>query len=595
MFKAFATALRSNQSSQARNQVLIKTVIAVGLCTLTATASANRLAADVCHGSPGQTVPWISTTAESPALMHARSSLLSAFTHGLNPTDYSADQLDAQAERLIKTMSQWQDHEQTDSLELEINAFNRQMTGAMTCYLNDVKLGALDPKSLHSDIDIPTRSWTAQKALQTAWNEESIISLLQTAYPRDAQYQQLRIALAAYRKLAENERTNRHYDLKASKILRPEDRDMAINALRNRLVFLGDLTDTERRTAEENDLREIMGTEPGQEAIAPILAPIFDELTVTAVRRFQARHGLTDDGVVGRQTVNALNTPVYERVAQIEMAMERMRWLPDMGSATVVRVNLPEFSLTASNNQASATTETLKSRVVIGRSGKYPTPMYVGQLKRIEFSPYWNVPQSISQREIVPKIRRDLGKMARMNMEIVNGKGKIFRHASPALLNQVVSGEARLRQRPGKKNALGRFKFVLPNARGIFLHDTVSKSLFNRVKRDFSHGCIRVEQPMNLARAVLKDSPRWTEARIQRAAKSKRPVVATPAKPVMVVFTYQTAAVNDMGQMVFLPDIYKYDRRTVASVERWASLNFENVNATARNSAEGQKLASLNL
>ncbi len=588
--KSFFSATVQPVFSAQVARTAINVGLVAGLLSIAVSASASPTQIRQCEQRPTQGHPWIGASEAAPALAAARSVLLSAYTHGLDPADYHADQLDARAEQLLARLAQTQNQEATTPLATEIAAFNQDMTTRVTCFLSHAKLGALDPRKIHDDIDIPARQWNARTELNQAWQAESVIDLLETAYPANEQYQALRIALAKYRTLADQERSTSLRPIEAA-TLEPGMRAMAVNDLRDRLVFLGDLD--RHDFLEASRLDSFVSEENiAADAAAPILAPLYDLFTVRAVKRFQTRHGLVADGIVGRKTIAALNTPLFERVAQLELSMERLRWLPDMGDARVIRVNLPEFRLT-SNGQSDA--EPLDARVVIGRSGKSPTPIYVGQIKRLEVSPYWYVPASIAKEEILPRLRQNPNRLRRMDMEITTGGGRVYRDATPALLDLLASGAAKLRQRPGAKNALGRFKFVLPNARGIYLHDTSAKRLFGRTQRDFSHGCVRVEDPMALARLILQDSPHWTEERLQAAAIAEKPSYAKPTRPVMVVFSYETVRIADNGQIKFLPDVYDYNPRTIASVQRWASMNSENVNATARNSAEGQKLAQLSI
>ena len=559
----------------------------------TAQADARDRHEIACLDESFTPLPWLTPTYAQPVLSAARETLLGAYTHGLNPSDYQADELDAQAERLIAASQDVATNDNADEFADQLSAFNQRMTRAVICYLDHVNNGVLDPKTLHADIDVPRKSWRAGDALDQAWVRGNVFSLLKSTQPKDPQYQQLRVALAKYRGLADVERDQRFLRLPVSQSLIPGMRHMEITEIRDRLVLLGDLSETDRAAAFAADSRSelVASTQIVDDLL--ILAPRYDELTQAAVERFQHRHGLASDGIIGEQTRRALMTPMYARVAQLEMALERLRWVPDVSTKRVIRVNLPEFRLTATESGLASSVLSLDSRVQIGKADRSPTPLYMAEIKHIEFSPYWNVPYRIARDELIPKFRKDLRRMRRMDFEVKAKTGKVYRNATPKLLDMVVQGKARLRQRPGEKNALGRFKFVLPNARGIFLHDTLSQHLFASNQRDFSHGCVRVEEPMALAEMILRDNKRWTSDRIEDAVNASKPSWVKPASPVTVMFTYETARVARDGSVVFLSDVYDYDTQTVASVSRWAGMNYDNVNATARNSAEGQKLARL--
>lgn len=546
-----------------------------------------------CRDSDVAPLPWVLPNKAQPVLETARKTLLSAYTHGLNPADYRADELDAQAERLLLTRASAATLGNEDEFADELRRFNQRMTKAVTCYLDHVNNGVLNPKSLHSDIDIPAKDWRAGVALTQAWTRGNVFSLLKATRPADPQYQQLRVALAQYRVLAETERDQRFIRLPVSQSLKPGARHMEIAEIRDRLVLLGDMSEADRAAAFVTDSEsEVNGSANAADDLL-ILAPRYGTLTQAAVKRFQLRHGLVDDAVIGQQTRQAMMTPVFARVAQLEMALERLRWLPDVSHQRIIRVNLPEFRLTATESGHAFSGPTIDSRVQIGKSGRSPTPLYMAEIKHIEFSPYWNVPYRIARDELLPKFRKNLKRMRQLDMEIKAKTGKIYRDASPKVLDMLLHGKARLRQRPGRKNALGRFKFVLPNARGIFMHDTLSQRLFSSTQRDFSHGCVRVENPMALAQLILRDNKRWTSDRVEKAINAGKPSWVKPATPVTVMFTYETARIDPNGSVVFLNDVYDYDSQTVASVARWAAMDYDNVNTTARNSAEGRKLAQL--
>jgi murein L,D-transpeptidase YcbB/YkuD len=269
-----------------------------------------------------------------------------------------------------------------------------------------------------------------------------------------------------------------------------------------------------------------------------------------AIQHFQARHGLSDDGVLGRGTIDALNVPPAQRVRQLELTLERLRWLPDLGKGPMIVVNLPAYRLWALND--ASTEAPLEMRVVVGSAIKTETPLFVGQMRYLEFNPYWNVPRSILAKEILPKLERNPAYLAQNDMETVPA------NASAADLR---AGRARVRQRPGPKNALGAIKFALPNPMDIYLHSTPAQELFGRSRRDLSHGCIRVEHPAALAQYVLGGQRRWDADTIQTALQPgpMRHVDLTRAIPVVIF--YATATVDREGSARFATDIYGRDAK----------------------------------
>ena len=197
--------------------------------------------------------------------------------------------------------------------------------------------------------------------------------------------------------------------------------------------------------------------------------------------------------------------------------------------------------------------------IVVGRATNTPTPVFMQDMRYIEFSPYWNVPPSILRKESIPRLRRDPGYLAREDLEFVGRDGNVSTEVSDATLVAALAGELRLRQRPGPKNALGGIKFVLPNAMNIYLHDTPAQDLFERARRDFSHRCIRVAGAAALARFALADQVEWTQARIEEAMASGRQRTVRLSRPVPVVIFHSTAVVERDGRVLFPPDIYGYD------------------------------------
>ena len=302
---------------------------------------------------------------------------------------------------------------------------------------------------------------------------------------------------------------------------------------RSRLVLLGDLP----------------------AAAPPPAEGIYSEAMEEGVRRFQSRHGLLDDGVLGRGTIDALNVPLKRRVRQLELTLERLRWLPDFGPGPLIMVDLPVYRLWAFQNlsdQAGKAGAPLEMRVVVGTAVKTETPLFVGQMRYLEFNPYWNVPRSILDKDILPKIERNPAYLKQNDMETVPpGVG----------VADLRAGKARLRQRPGPKNSLGAVKFAMPNPMDIYLHSTPARELFERSRRDLSHGCIRVEQPAALAQFVLSGQRQWTADKIQAALQPGPTRHVDLARPIPVVIFYATAIADGDGSPRFAADIYGRDAK----------------------------------
>jgi murein L,D-transpeptidase YcbB/YkuD len=281
---------------------------------------------------------------------------------------------------------------------------------------------------------------------------------------------------------------------------------------------------------------------------------------VDAVRRLQDRFGLEADGVLGRDTFRAAHREPAQLAEQVALALERLRWLPDLGRGRFVVVNVPAYHLWAFESPDEP--PVLGMKIVVGRAMRSLTPLFYGEMRSLTLRPYWNVPYGIATRELLPKARLDGGALEREQMELVavgNPDGGAY-PPTPENLDRVKRGVLRIRQKPGPKNALGRVVFSFPNDDNIYMHDTPARQLFARARRDFSHGCIRLEDPLSLLRWVLRDQPEWTEGRWEAAFAGDRPVRVGLRAPLPVVVFYSTAFV-DAGVTRFTEDIYGLDAR----------------------------------
>jgi murein L,D-transpeptidase YcbB/YkuD len=464
--------------------------------------------------------------------------LAAAATHGLVPQDYSAKTL----ELAVTQASQGPPPDAAAMARLE-----QSLTTAMARYLSDVHRGRVEPQKIHHNFSPPQReAFDASAYLQAALAAGRLAEAAQEAAPRLPIYAQLRETLARYRELADHSAWRQPLPAlpggKAGKLV-PAQAYAGLARLAERLTALGDLAP---------DLP---------------LPQRYEGPLVEAVKAFQQRHGLAADGVIGKATLVQLQVTPAARVRQIELGLERLRWTPLMQGPRMIVVNIPEFMLRAYEVQDGRIDVQQEMKVVVGKSLDTRTPLFDEDMRFIEFSPYWNVPPSIARAETVPRLRRDPGYLAREEMEFVSAGGRVDRTVSAALLDAVLAGKARIRQRPGPKNALGDIKFVFPNRDNIFLHHTPSTGLFERDRRDFSHGCIRVEQPVELAKFVLKNMPEWTPERIQKAMSRGESATLKLTEPVPVLLAYGTTLVKE-GRTFFFEDIYGLDRLLDAALRK---------------------------
>jgi murein L,D-transpeptidase YcbB/YkuD len=267
---------------------------------------------------------------------------------------------------------------------------------------------------------------------------------------------------------------------------------------------------------------------------------LFTDTLVSAVKNFQTRHGFTATGIVSDSLIKEMNVPVENRIEQLIMNMDRMRWLANNATGNLIVVNIPEFVLHLYEGKQKV----FDIDVVVGKEG-HSTMMFNGDLNQVVFSPYWNVPSSIVKKEILPAMEKNPNYLAKENMEITGNE----------------DGIPEIRQRPGGKNALGRVKFLFPNSFNIYFHDTPAKSLFDKDQRAYSHGCIRLKEPEKLANYVLRNQPEWTPEKIEEAMNSGEQKFVKVKDPIPVVITYYTAWVDENGQLNFRKDIYGHDEK----------------------------------
>ena len=479
---------------------------------------------------------WFADGTPVPAFDGAIETLTHADSQGLDPTDFDAATL-ATRWKLLRAG--------TKATATDWAEFDSALSVASMRLLSSLHVGRVDPRVVGIGYDVTARRMDPLEALRSARDGAGgLAAAADRVRPQTIVYKRLVDALAAYKTLAATDEPPPVPLLMGRvKKVEPGQPWAGVSALDARLRLVGDLrADTPR-------------PDPSVEA------PIYSEALAAAVERFQDRHALEPDGIIGPSTIDALNVPFATRVRQLELALERQRWLPDPGGRPYVFVNVPLFRLWATDPKSGE--EPLRMRVVVGKAVGHATPIFIDEMEYIVFRPYWNPPPSILRSEIVPKARRDPGYLSREELEIVagGGAGAAALPGTPENLDKVLAGRLYLRQRPGPSNSLGLAKFIFPNDEDIYMHGSPAKQLFSRARRDFSHGCIRLEDPARLAEWVLRDDPNWSRERIVAAMEGSAPTQVNLKQKLTVVLFYDTAYADSAGLVHFAGDYYGHDAR----------------------------------
>jgi murein L,D-transpeptidase YcbB/YkuD len=513
----------------ARQELELIDAIAAERRVLSGHAAAERRDVDALYDRASGGPVWLDATGRlTPQARDGLALLEESASHGLDPAVYGLAALTPAAARL--------DEAAPVSPTLAAQ-FDVRMTASVLRYFRHLHLGRVDPRTLGHQLTIPVEEHDFAEIVWSAIDGRRLSEAAREMEPPLPQYQALKAMLARYTALAGAAPEPPTF----TDTVRPGERFDDVARLHRLLVTLGDLP--------ENTPLPVEG--------------IYDDAIRAGIVRFQQRHGLDADGVIGRGTQQALRVPPSWRARQIVLALERLRWLPDLSQGRLIAVNIPMFRLWAWDGAPSAT-PSLTMAVIVGRAMRTHTPVFADQMEYVIFRPYWNVPPSILRNESIPAIRRNPEYLARERLEIVRGQADSAAVLAPTPENIAAlgTGDVRLRQRPGPGNALGLVKFMFPNQNDVYMHDTPSPQLFQKSRRDFSHGCIRVENPVGLAEWTLGRDPSWTRERIVAAMQGENNRRVNLTAPIQVIIFYTTAAVvPEDGSLHFAEDVYGHDAR----------------------------------
>jgi L,D-transpeptidase YcbB len=544
-------------------------------------------------------------TASATAFIHA---FQDAEAKGLNPEDYDASRWPARLQQIAQIASS---HDTSDASQNAVAQFDTAMTISVMRYISDLRIGRVNPSHFNFDINVSSKKYDlAEYVSDNAVDATDVPGLIRSVQPDSEQYRATEAALAHYLDLAKMQQA-------AGAPLLPNVPKEGISRggsypatddLMARLQLEGDApgdypyhpavappAPSPQPQAAQPEAKPRVGsktiararrllrdhrphshppkapdsapapTEAPPAYNPPELPPVYTAELSDAVKLYQHRHGLPEDGKLTPDTIKNLNVPLTERVIQLQNSLERWRWLPDQYVHPALMVNLPEFILRGYNPQHQVD---FTMRVVVGKVvGEHQTPVFAHMMRYLIFRPYWNVPHDIVEKELMPHIRSSgVGYLASKNFEVTDSKGNIINNFNA---QQIEHGGLQVREKPGPKNSLGLVKFMFPNQYDIYLHSTPQPELFDRTRRDFSHGCIRVQKPEDLAVWVLANSDTPAPAGKDWSPETIHDIMTNGPDnhqvnlktPLPVVIFYVTAIAAEDGHTHFFDDIYGYDQK----------------------------------
>ena len=549
-------------------------------------------------------IAWIrdgKPTTESDAFIQA---FQGAGAKGLNAEDYDASRWPEREASLVRIASA---HDNSDAAQNEVAQFDTAMTICVMRFISDLRIGRVNPQHFNFDIDVAKKKYDlAEFVSDNAVDAKDVPGLIRSVEPDSDQYRATEGALDRYLQLAKLQAAAQEPKLpdapKAG--IGVGGSYEATGELMARLELEGDapgafpyIQPAQTGAAQDppppvapakpklgaktiarakslmqrrdrKDKTAVPQREQTPEVLEPAfqpekLSPVYTKELADAVKSYQHRHGLKEDGRLTPDTIASLNVPLTERVIQLQNSLERWRWLPNEYVNAPLMVNLPEFTLRAYDPDHSLA---FTMRVVVGQVvGEHQTPVFAHMVRYMVFRPYWNVPPDIAQKEIVPHLKGGIGYLDSHNFETTDGKGNVVK----ASVADVEHNRVMVREKPGPKNSLGLVKFMFPNQYDIYLHGTPAQELFSRTRRDFSHGCIRVEDPESLAVWVLNTSNTtgphgqpWDQDAVHDAMQDGPDNHQVNLKtPIPIVIFYLTAIQSEDGHTHFFDDIYGYDQK----------------------------------
>jgi L,D-transpeptidase YcbB len=481
------------------------------------------------YDSYGNSLPWVRGMEPTPQARQVIAILLQADQKGLSADDYDGPRWNARLAKLKPTAPQ--------PSEADAVRFDAELTICVMRYISDLHIGKINPKHFDFDLDVQAKKYKLPEFLKAdvvdAPDVAAILAQVEPPYPG---YQRTIQALDAYLQYAKD--YNGQPLPATGKAIAPGDTYPGVTQLAQFLRLVGDLP---------------------ADANAPADATVYQGPLVDAVKHFQDRFGRTTDGKITPQTLADLNVPLSTRVRQMQLTLERWRWLPIGLHAAPIVANIPEFRLRAYDENFKVA---LTMNVVVGKAYNHDTPVFEDSMQYLIFRPYWSVPYSIAKAEFIPKIVRDPDYLEKKGFAVVDSRQQVVAAGpvSADVLQQLRAGKLFIRQNPGPKNSLGLVKFIFPNSYNIYMHDTPEQVFFSKTRRDFSHGCIRLEKPADLAVWALRgNTGNWDMTKVRAAMGGDAPQQVNLARPIPVLILYATVIVTEDGVVHFYDDIYGHD------------------------------------
>lgn len=469
---------------------------------------------------------WIQNGKPTPQAVALAAVLRDADKKGLNAADYDGPQW---SER-VATLG-------ASALESDRVRFDAALTVCVMRYARAVHSGRVNPKEFKFELDVESKRLPLDDFVRDKlMTSDDPAAVLQSVEPTFPGYLRLLAALPKYMEMASKD--------DGEKLEVPQ-----------KTVGPGQSYSSTARLAS---LLRLMGDLPADADVSGN-SGVYGGALVEGVKHYQGRHGELVDGRLGAQTVNELNTPLTFRVRQIQLTLERWRWLSHSFSQPPVLVNLPEFHLRTLDADGKVV---MVKNVIIGKAFGHKSPVFEKEMRYVVFRPYWEVAPSIERNEIIPHIEKDRDYVAKERFEVVTADNSIVTdgRVSDEVLVELKAGKLHIRQKPGPKNSLGLVKLIFPNDDSVYLHGTDEPELFSSTVRDYSHGCIRVEKPADLAAWALRNNPGWDLERVKATMNgTEENVQVNLVSTIPVLLVYGTATVNEADEIYFYDDIYGYD------------------------------------